>query len=81
MGCRGEGDVLIPQQSSSPKPAPTRLHFLMEVGRQLRFSRPDRARGSGCFPRVQLEASWVGLLKAGGPGLLPAPGSRHRSFG
>lgn len=81
MGCRGEWDMLIPQQSEPPEPAPTHPNFLMEVGRQLRFCHPDRARGSGCFPREQLEASWVGLLKAGGPGLLPAPGSRQRSFG
>lgn len=81
MGCREVGDTLIPQQSELPKPAFTRLNFLMEVERQLRFSRPDRAGGSLCFPRAQLEASWVGLLKAGGPGLLPAPGSRQRSFG
>lgn len=73
--------MLIPQQSEPPKPAHARLNFLMEVERQLGFSRPDRARGSVCFPRAQLGASWVGLLKARGSGLLPAPGSRQRSFG
>lgn len=78
---RGGGDVNIPTEQAPPQPALTRLNFLMEVERQLWFSRPDRARGSVCFPRVQLEASWVGLLKAGRPGLLPAPGSRQRSFG
>lgn len=79
MGCREVGGTLIPQQSERPKPALTRLNFLMEVERQLWFSRPDRAGGSVCFPRAQLEASWVGLLKAGDRGCCqrPAPDNGH----
>lgn len=79
MGCREVGDVLITQESEPPKPALTRLNFLMEVERQIRFSCPDRAGGSVCFPRAQLEASWVGLLKAGDRGCCqhPAPDNGH----